>query len=60
MQITAPTHHVAVSPSQTGKRTATRLRGHRQRVSFQLPWQVNAAIATLIGFGVATCVLSQL
>ncbi len=60
MQITAPTHHVAVSPSQTGKRTATLLRGHKQRAPFQLPWQVNAAIATLIGLAVATCVLIQI
>ena len=60
MQITAPTHHVAVSPSQTGKRAATLLRGHKQRASFQLPWQLNAAIATLIGLAVATCVLIQL
>ena len=60
MRITVPTLRVAAPPRDISERSVTRMRSHRHRKSFHLPWWVNAAITGLIGLSIAVGVLLQM
>ena len=60
MRISAPTQRVAAPPRDLSERSATCIRGHKQRKSLLLPWRVNSAIAGMIGLGIAVCILLQM